>query len=116
MDRIIIRDILARGIIGIHEWERNQPQEILINIVIEADLHKAGNSDDINDTISYSTIARTVKEMAESTQRLTVEALAEDIARVCLEEPRVQRIWVRVEKPGAVPFAGSVGVEIERGR
>lgn len=116
MDRIIIRNILAHGIIGIHDWERIQPQEILINIVIEADLHKAGDSDHINDTISYSAIARTAKEMAETAQRLTVEALAEDIARACLEDPRVQRIRVRVEKPNAVPFAGSVGVEIERGR
>jgi dihydroneopterin aldolase len=47
---------------------------------------------------------------------LTVEALAEDLARICLEEHGVKRALVRVEKPGAVRFTRSVGVEIERGR
>ncbi|MBE3043071.1 dihydroneopterin aldolase, partial [Candidatus Bathyarchaeota archaeon] len=45
----------------------------------------------------------------------TVEALAEDIARLCLRRPGVQKVAVKVEKPGAVTGAESVGVEIERG-
>ncbi len=45
-----------------------------------------------------------------------MEALAEDIAQLCLEEPHAQKVLVRVEKPGAVRFAESVGVEIERSR
>ena len=53
---------------------------------------------------------------AESVNRLTVEALANDLAKLCLEEPGVQRAIIRVEKPGAVRFAESVGVEIERSR
>jgi dihydroneopterin aldolase len=53
---------------------------------------------------------------AESAGRLTVEALATDLARLCLQEPGVQKVRVRVEKPGAVRFARSVGVEIERTR
>ncbi len=48
--------------------------------------------------------------------RFTLEALAEDIAQLCLEDPRVLKTTVRVEKPGAVRFSQSVGVEIERSR
>jgi len=51
---------------------------------------------------------------AETAQRLTVEALAADLARLCLDELGVQKVRVRVEKPGAVRFSRSVGVEIER--
>jgi FolB domain-containing protein len=116
MDKIFIRDLIARGIIGIHDWEREKPQEILINIEMSVDLHKAGASDDIQDSVSYRTIAKRVQAHAETVGRLTVEALASDLARICLEEPRVQRVLVRVEKPGAVRFSRSVGVEIERGR
>ena len=47
MDQIIIRDLVARGIIGLNSWEREKPQEILINITLFADLHKAGESDDL---------------------------------------------------------------------
>jgi FolB domain-containing protein len=114
MDQIFIRDLVCRGIIGINDWEREKPQEILINIVLFGDLRKAGESDDINDTINYRTVAKKVQAHAESAGRLTVEALAADISRLSLEEPGVKKVMVRVEKPGAVRFSRSVGVEIER--
>lgn len=116
MDKIIIRDLLARGIIGVDEWERESPQDILINIEMFTDLHQAGISDNLGDTISYSSTAMEIQHHAESVGRFTVEALAEDIANICLENSRVMRVNVRVEKPGAVRFAKSVGVDIERAR
>ena len=114
MDQVIISDLLARGIIGINDWERERPQEILINIVLFGDLSQAGKSDDLRDTINYRTVTKKVLAHAESARRFTVEALAADLARLCLDEPGVQKVRVRVEKPGAVRFAWSVGVEIER--
>jgi FolB domain-containing protein len=116
MDKIIIRDLIARGIIGVNDWEREKPQEILINIELRVDLRQVGESDDLRDSVSYSTIAKRVQAHAEAAGRLTVEALANDLARICLEEPAVIRVLVRVEKPGVVRFTRSVGVEIERGR
>lgn len=116
MDKVFISDLSARGIIGINDWERQKPQEILINIVLFADLRKAGSSDDIADCVNYRTVAKKVQHHAETAARWTVEALAADIARLCLEEPGVEKVVVRVEKPGAVRFSRSVGVEIERTR
>jgi dihydroneopterin aldolase len=52
----------------------------------------------------------------EGAQRYTVEALAADIAGLCLKEKGVESVRVRVEKPGAVRFSRSVGVEIERSK
>ena len=116
MDQVFITDLIARGIIGINEWEREKPQEISINIVLFADLHKAGSSDNIQDSVNYRTVAKKVLAHAETAQRQTVEALAADIARLCLEQPSVQQVRVRVEKPGAVRFSRSVGIEIERSK
>ncbi|MCL5428688.1 MAG: dihydroneopterin aldolase [Chloroflexi bacterium] len=116
MDKILIKDLLVRGIIGINDWERENPQDILINIEIEADLSEAGASDNIEDSINYRTLTKRVIAHAESANRLTVEALAADLAAICLEEPGAQKVRVRVEKPGALRFAKSVGVEIERQR
>jgi FolB domain-containing protein len=116
MDKIIIKDLTARGIIGINDWERVNPQEILINLVLFTDLTTAGETDNIEDSVNYRTITKKVISHAESAKRLTVEALASDIARLCLENPMVARVQVRVEKPGAVRFTTSVGVEIERTR
>ena len=116
MDKVIIKNLVARGIIGLNEWERTKPQDILINITLLGDLQKAGETDDIEDSINYRTIAKQAQLLAENCQRLTVEALASDIAANCLEVKGVSKVKVRVEKPGAVRFAESVGVEIERSK
>ena len=114
MDKIIIKDLSARGIIGVNPEERLRPQEILININLYTSTLKTGESDDIQDTVSYSVVAKKARACAETAQRFTVEALAEDIAKLCLAEKGIQKVQVRVEKPGAVRFTRSVGVEIER--
>lgn len=116
MDQVFIKDLLVRGIIGVNDWEREKPQDILINIAISADLSTAGETDDISDSVNYKTIAKKAQAKAETAQRLTVEALAGDIAKLCLEEPGVLKVRVKIEKPNAVRFARSVGVEVERSK
>ncbi len=116
MDKIFIRDLAARGILGVNDWERTNPQTILINITIYTDTKRAGATDDILDTVNYRTLAKKIQAHAESAARFTIEALANDLAGLCLEEKGVVRASVRVEKPGAVRFCQSVGVEIERSR
>jgi FolB domain-containing protein len=114
MDHILIKDLLARGVIGISDRERAQPQDILVNIVIFTDTHRAAVSDNIEDCVNYRTVAKKILAHVETIERYTVEALAADIAGLCLEEKGVEGVRVRVEKPGAVRFSRSVGVEIER--
>jgi len=116
MDKVIIKNLLARGIIGVRDWERKRAQDILINITLCTDTHRAAETDDINDCADYSEVTKKVQAHAESAARLTVEALANDLAKICLNEKNVLKVSVRVEKPGAVRFAESVGVEIERSR
>jgi FolB domain-containing protein len=114
MDKVLIKDLLAHGIIGINESERMHPQQILINVTLFTDTHKAGQTDDIEDCVNYSTLGKKIIFHAETVARKTVEALASDLARLCLEEPNVKKVVIRVEKPRAVSYTGSVGVEIER--
>jgi FolB domain-containing protein len=114
MDKIIIKNLLLQGIIGINDWERETPQDILINIEIATDISKAAASDQIEDSVNYRTVSKKVIAHIEEAKRFTVEALANDIADLCLGEKHAKKVKVRVEKPGAVRFAESVGVEIER--
>jgi FolB domain-containing protein len=116
MDKVIIKDLLARGIIGVHDWERSRPQNIMINIIMFTDTRRAAQTDSLDDCINYSTMSKKLLAHAEAVNRLTVEALANDLAKICLEEQGVEKVIVRVEKPGAVRFSESVGVEIERSR
>lgn len=115
-DRIEIKDLLVRGILGVNDWEREKAQDILVNITIDADLRAAGASDDLADTVNYRTISKKIIDHVEKSDRYTAEALAADVARLCLAEPGVERVRVRLEKPGALRFARSVGVDIERTR
>lgn len=114
MDKVIIKDLIARGIIGVNDWEREKPQEILINLELYGDLSKVGQTDEVEDSLNYRTIAKEALRIAETAERFTVEALASDIADACMEFEGLVKAIIRVEKPGAVRFADSVGVEIER--
>ncbi len=116
MDKIFVKDLLVRGVIGVNDWERKTAQDILINITVFADTHRVGETDRLEDSVNYKTLAKKAQACAETKARFTVEALTNDIAKLCLEEKGVQKVIVRVEKPGAVRFAQSVGVEVERDR
>lgn len=115
-DRIQIKDLLLRTIIGINEEERRNRQDVLINIILYADTRAAGASDEIEDAVNYRTITKRVIKRVEESSFNLVERMAAEIAAICLEDPRVEAVDVRVEKPGALRFARSVGVEIHRAR
>lgn len=114
MDRILIKDLLLRAIIGVNDDERRDRQDVLINIAISADLSKPGRTDRFEDTIDYRAVKKRVIELVETSECYLVEALAERIADICLDNPGVVEAQITVEKPSALRFARSVGVEIVR--
>jgi D-erythro-7,8-dihydroneopterin triphosphate epimerase len=115
-DQIQIKDLLLRTIIGINEEERRNRQDVLINIVLHADTRAAGASDEIEDAVNYRTITKRVIARVEESEFYLVEKMAAEIVAICLEDPRVEAVDVRVEKPGALRFARSVGVQVYRSR
>jgi FolB domain-containing protein len=116
LDKIHIRDLLLRCVIGVREWERNMRQNVQLNVTLYADLSAAAASDDIEDTVDYVTIKKRIIRLVEDSEFHLVEALAETVADACLEDPLVQAARVSVEKPGALRFARTVAVEILRER
>lgn len=116
LDRIVIRDLLLRGIVGIKPDERANRQDILINLSLTADLRPAGDSDAIADAVNYRTIAKAIIALVEQSEFRTVEKLATEIARLIVTEHPVIAAEVTVEKPGALRFARSVGVTVTRRR
>ena len=117
LDRIVIRDLLVRGIVGINPEERRERQDILVNVTMWTDTRPAAASDDIADAVNYRTIAKTMIAAIESSQPCLVERLAAELAAICFDQDaRVRAVEVSVEKPGALRFARSVGVVIHRQR
>jgi len=115
-DYIEIHDLLLRTIVGVNPEEQQTCQDVILKIRMQADLRAAGQSDDIDQTVNYRTICKQIIQHVEPGRFQLVERIAEDVAAICLQNPRVLRVWVSVEKPGALRFARSVGVQIERGR
>lgn len=115
-DIIEIKDLLLRAIVGINDDERENRQDVLISVALFTDLRAAGASDRIEDTLNYRTVCKRIIELVESSSYQLVERLAEEVAQCCLREPRVERVRVSLDKPGALRFARSVGVTIERAR
>jgi D-erythro-7,8-dihydroneopterin triphosphate epimerase len=116
MDRIEIKDLLLRGIVGVKDEERVKPQDILVNLVLHADTRAAGRTDDLADAVNYRDVTKAVIALVEGSAFYTVEKLATEIARLALVPTGVAAVTVSVEKPGALRFSRSVGVTITRGR
>lgn len=115
-DRLLIKDLLLRGIIGLNDDEREKPQDILLNITLVTDVTLAGRTDDADGIVNYKSVTKDVIAYVESSSHFLVEALATEIARICVVGHGADSAVVRVEKPGALRFARSVGVEISRDR
>lgn len=115
-DKVIIKNLLVRGILGINPEERTSRQDILLNFTIYTDITEAGTSQDLTQSINYQAVTQRVIEWVESSQDLLAEKLALDLARLIITEFGAEKVSVRVEKPTAVNFTESVGVEIERSR
>ena len=114
--RILITDLTARCILGVSEEERREKQEVVINVALVADLSAAAASDRFEDTLDYRALKKTILSLVEASEYYLLEALTERVADLCLEDPRVQQVTVKVEKSSALRFARSVAVEVEKGR
>lgn len=114
MDKLHIRDLRTRCIVGINQEERIHKQDVIINITLHADLSLPCRSDDINDTIDYKGIKKQVIAMVENSSFGLIERLAEEVARIALSDRRITRADVTIDKPGALRYARSVAVEISR--
>jgi FolB domain-containing protein len=113
-DKVEIRDLQVRTIIGIHDWERKEKQDVLISVTMHTDTRKAAASDKIEDSLDYRAVTKSILALSEAAEFELVERLAEEIARICVKEFGAPRVDVTVDKPGAVRFARSVGVRITR--
>jgi 7,8-dihydroneopterin aldolase/epimerase/oxygenase len=118
-DRIVLADMAFFGRHGQSDEERADEQEIDVDVEMQVDLAPAGQSDDLEQTVNYSSAFKACREIVETQSFHLLEAIAETIATRLLNDfPRLEAVTVRVRKPG-VPIDGRLeyaGVAIERRR
>jgi dihydroneopterin aldolase len=116
MDRVKLEGLAIDASVGVYEFEHQVRQRLEIDVTAEIDLTEAGRSDRLEAGLDYDGIARHCREVVAERHHQLIESIAESIAARVLHDERVDRVEVRVAKPGAVPDARTVAVEIRRQR
>lgn len=116
VDQIFIDDLRVRAILGIFDHERDRRQELRLNLVIATDVRPAAATDDIADAVDYKTVTKRILDYVENSEFFLVETLVEKLAALIIDEFGVAAVRIRVDKPGALRYARSVGIAITRTR
>ena len=117
-DHILINDLRFESIIGVLDHERLAPQPLRVDVDIEVDLHDAGVSDDLEQTVHYGEVAVALAKLARDTQYLLLERLAQHMAEVVLSFPLVRAVELTLTKlrPPIPEQIDSTAVRIRRVR
>ncbi len=100
-DQVALRGIVGFGHHGVFDFEREQGQRFVVDVVCTLDLAPAAETDDLEQTVDYGTLAADVVADVEGEPLDLIEALADRIARTCLRRPAVHSVEVTVHKPDA---------------
>lgn len=114
MDKVTIENLRLSCMIGCYPEERLAPQSLLLTLTLHTDIRRAASSDQLDDAIDYDALAKKIAVLAAQQQRRLLEALAEDIAALCLRESPAAAVTVLLRKPGVPAAADAASVEITR--
>ena len=116
LDTIFIRELKADAWIGVYEWEVLRPQTLEFNLEIGLDTHKAGETDNIRDTVDYGKVVERIRADLKDQHFKLLEALAEHISQVLLHDFKAQWVKISVAKIAHIRGVKFVGVTITRAR
>jgi len=114
MDHVFIEGLEIEALIGIYDWERRIRQPLVFDIEMAFDNRIPAATDAIADTLNYKAVSNRIVEYVSQSSFELVETLAERVAQIVITEFGVQRVRLKLSKPGAVRGARAVGVMIER--
>ncbi len=115
MDIIYLKELKIDTLIGVHAWERQIKQTVILDLEMATDIRAAALSDHLADTLNYKAVAKRLIEFVSHSEFQLVETLAERIAEIVLTEFEVPWVRLNLNKRGAVRGARDVGILIERG-
>jgi dihydroneopterin aldolase len=117
-DLVLLQGVRLSGHHGVTDAERAEPQPFEVDLVVETDLRRAGETDAVEDTVDYGPLFEICREVVEGTRLRLLESMATRIAERVLEHPHVEAVTVRVRKL-RLPRRGELdyaAVEIRRAR
>jgi dihydroneopterin aldolase len=117
-DRIHVMEARMLCRVGVPPEERQQPQEIVVDLTMEKDLRAAALSESVADTIDYAQVLAVLHEVAASREWVLIESLAESMCATLLERFPAEAVRLLLRKPAALRAQGAAAaaVEMERRR
>ncbi len=112
MNFIYIKELAVNTIIGIHDWERANKQEVKISIKLFPASEIVPDNDEITGTLNYQTVAELVTKRVEDSQFMLVEKLAQFVGNLLLAQFELERVEIQIGKPAAIPNAAEAGVSL----
>lgn len=112
---VFIKNLRLRTYIGIHKWEQEEKQDLVLNIRIQChkDTFKSCRTDNIADTLNYKQVTKEIIHHIENNRFLLLERLVQEVMDMVLAHSSVSSVIVRAEKPGALRFSDAVGIELQ---
>ena len=114
MNTLFLHDIQLQAIVGVYNWERLQPQSLLLDLDLSLPNNQAGLTDDLANAVNYADLVERLRQFVATTQRQLIEALAEDIAQWLLTEYPLDKVHLKLTKLGVLPKVGKIGIDIIR--
>ncbi|AYN93167.1 dihydroneopterin aldolase [Pseudomonas sp. LTJR-52] len=115
MDKVFIEGLEVDTVIGVYDWEREIRQCLRLDVTMAWDIRSSAESDELDKTLNYAAVAERITAFAQQSSFQLVETFAERLASLLMQEFQLPGLRLKITKPGAVPTAAGVGVEIERG-
>lgn len=113
--RLFLRNYEVHINIGVHDFEKQGPQRVVLNVDMYVPLaHSTPRADRIHEVVDYDFIRRTIAARVQAGHIELQETLCDDVAARLLEHPKVQAVRVSTEKPDVYPDCDAVGVEVWR--
>jgi dihydroneopterin aldolase len=106
---VFVRGLRVEAGIGVHDHEQGRLQPLVIDVTLAL---VPAVVERLADTINYETVAQAARAIVAEGHVGRVETFAERLAAACLEDARVRRCTVRIEKPGALEAAAAAGCEV----
>lgn len=116
LDLIFIEGFVGHTVIGIHASELHATQPLVIDVCCGLPRSRACDTDRIHDTIDYGVLRERLQRLMAEHRVTLLEALAEQIAHIAIEEFGAHWVRVKVVKPKKFDDVDAVGVQIERRR
>ena len=114
--KILIKDLVLKMLVGIHNFEKKKKQRVRFNLVINIDQNLIPNDKDLKSIVNYEQVIKTIMRITSRKHYLLLETLAEKIFLKLFENLRIKKILLRIEKLDVIKNTTSVGIELEKTR